>query len=168
MYGCFIMRRSATCAAVAGATGWVTACRRFITRLLLVHGRWSHKRNAEIVQYAFYKNLVCNSLSEYTDCTKIFVSLPVRQPIKHWPFTLQSNKVTSAVALQRRCTRCRMSTSDSLLVRPSVNSGHIHCASIHISCVLKSCLTYAWTSSSGFSAQPIFSTALMATFNIFW
>lgn len=31
---------------------------RFITRLLLVHGRWSHKRNAEIVQYAFYKELV--------------------------------------------------------------------------------------------------------------
>ncbi len=31
---------------------------RFVTRLLLLHGRWSYKRNAEIVQYAFYKNLV--------------------------------------------------------------------------------------------------------------
>ena len=29
-----------------------------MVRLLLVHGRWSYKRNAEIVQYAFYKNLV--------------------------------------------------------------------------------------------------------------
>eukprot|EP00210_Caulerpa_lentillifera_P009184 g8756.t1 len=28
----------------------------FIKRLLLVHGRWSYKRNAEVVWYAFYKN----------------------------------------------------------------------------------------------------------------
>lgn len=31
---------------------------RFLARLLLLHGRWSHLRNAEIVQYAVYKNLV--------------------------------------------------------------------------------------------------------------
>jgi Phospholipid-translocating P-type ATPase C-terminal len=65
----FMTRRSATCAA-AGSTGWVTACRRFITRLLLVHGRWSHKRNAEIVQYTFYKNLVCVCVCAYTDYNK--------------------------------------------------------------------------------------------------
>jgi len=29
---------------------------RFLKRLLLVHGRWSHKRNSEVVLYAFYKN----------------------------------------------------------------------------------------------------------------
>ena len=31
---------------------------RFLARLLLLHGRWSYLRNAEIVQYAVYKNLV--------------------------------------------------------------------------------------------------------------
>ncbi|KAK9820083.1 hypothetical protein WJX72_005942 [[Myrmecia] bisecta] len=30
---------------------------RFVARLLLVHGRWSYKRNSEVVMYAFYKNL---------------------------------------------------------------------------------------------------------------
>jgi len=29
---------------------------RFLKRLLLVHGRWSFKRNSEVVLYAFYKN----------------------------------------------------------------------------------------------------------------
>ena len=29
---------------------------RFLARLLLVHGRWSAKRNREVVLYAFYKN----------------------------------------------------------------------------------------------------------------
>lgn len=29
---------------------------RFLTRLLLVHGRWSYLRNKEVVMYAFYKN----------------------------------------------------------------------------------------------------------------
>eukprot|EP01026_Neomeris_dumetosa_P071035 TRINITY_DN7145_c1_g1_i1.p1 TRINITY_DN7145_c1_g1~~TRINITY_DN7145_c1_g1_i1.p1 ORF type:complete len:1115 (-),score=152.45 TRINITY_DN7145_c1_g1_i1:270-3410(-) len=29
---------------------------RYLTKLLLVHGRWSYKRNAEVVLYAFYKN----------------------------------------------------------------------------------------------------------------
>ena len=29
---------------------------RFLKRLLLVHGRWSYKRNSEVVLYAFYKN----------------------------------------------------------------------------------------------------------------
>eukprot|EP00803_Ostreobium_quekettii_P001400 evm.model.scf_456.4 EVM.evm.TU.scf_456.4 scf_456:36480-52102(+) len=29
---------------------------RFLSRLLLVHGRWSYKRNTEVVMYAFYKN----------------------------------------------------------------------------------------------------------------
>lgn len=43
----------------------MSASRRFVTRLLLVHGRWSHKRNAEIVQYAFYKNLVYSLPSVY-------------------------------------------------------------------------------------------------------
>lgn len=28
----------------------------FLARLLLVHGRWSYKRNSEVVLYAFYKN----------------------------------------------------------------------------------------------------------------
>ena len=31
---------------------------RFLARLLLVHGRWSAKRNREVVLYAFYKNFV--------------------------------------------------------------------------------------------------------------
>ncbi len=31
---------------------------RFLVRLLLIHGRWSYKRCAEVVHYAFYKNLV--------------------------------------------------------------------------------------------------------------
>eukprot|EP00891_Asterochloris_glomerata_P006425 jgi/Astpho2/6425/e_gw1.00093.28.1_t len=29
---------------------------QYLTRLLLVHGRWSYKRNSEVVMYAFYKN----------------------------------------------------------------------------------------------------------------
>ncbi|CAD7702859.1 unnamed protein product [Ostreobium quekettii] len=29
---------------------------RFLSRLLLVHGRWSYRRNTEVVMYAFYKN----------------------------------------------------------------------------------------------------------------
>eukprot|EP01025_Chloroclados_australasicus_P048093 TRINITY_DN5435_c0_g1_i1.p1 TRINITY_DN5435_c0_g1~~TRINITY_DN5435_c0_g1_i1.p1 ORF type:complete len:1141 (+),score=150.88 TRINITY_DN5435_c0_g1_i1:186-3608(+) len=29
---------------------------KYLTKLLLVHGRWSFKRNAEVVLYAFYKN----------------------------------------------------------------------------------------------------------------
>lgn len=28
----------------------------YLARLLLVHGRWSYKRNSEVVLYAFYKN----------------------------------------------------------------------------------------------------------------
>ncbi|CAM6101933.1 unnamed protein product [Calypogeia fissa] len=31
---------------------------RYLRRLLLVHGRWSYKRNRELVMYAFYKNIV--------------------------------------------------------------------------------------------------------------
>ncbi|KAL2613362.1 hypothetical protein R1flu_025054 [Riccia fluitans] len=31
---------------------------RHLRRLLLVHGRWSYKRNREVVMYAFYKNIV--------------------------------------------------------------------------------------------------------------
>ncbi|KAL3683459.1 hypothetical protein R1sor_001481 [Riccia sorocarpa] len=31
---------------------------RHLRRLLLVHGRWSYKRNREVVIYAFYKNIV--------------------------------------------------------------------------------------------------------------
>ena len=30
---------------------------RYLSRLLLVHGRWSYLRNSEVVAYAFYKNL---------------------------------------------------------------------------------------------------------------
>ncbi|KAK9868497.1 hypothetical protein WJX84_001581 [Apatococcus fuscideae] len=33
---------------------------RFLPRLLLVHGRWSLKRNLEVVMYMFYKNLAYN------------------------------------------------------------------------------------------------------------
>ncbi|MCO5553195.1 hypothetical protein L7F22_006716 [Adiantum nelumboides] len=32
---------------------------RFLARLLLIHGRWSYKRNKLLVMYAFYKNIVC-------------------------------------------------------------------------------------------------------------
>ena len=38
------------------ASDFAAAQFRFLSRLLLVHGRWSYKRNAEIVMYAFYKN----------------------------------------------------------------------------------------------------------------
>ena len=31
---------------------------RYLSRLLLVHGRSSYKRNTEIIQYSFYKNWV--------------------------------------------------------------------------------------------------------------
>ena len=31
---------------------------RFLWRLLLVHGRWCYLRNAELILYFFYKNLV--------------------------------------------------------------------------------------------------------------
>jgi len=34
---------------------------RYLTRLLLVHGRSSYKRNTEIVMYSFYKNWVMNA-----------------------------------------------------------------------------------------------------------
>jgi magnesium-transporting ATPase (P-type) len=36
------------------------ACLRFLSRLLLVHGRSSYKRNSEIILYSFYKNWVMN------------------------------------------------------------------------------------------------------------
>jgi len=29
---------------------------RFLSRLLLLHGRWSYMRNKEVVLYSFYKN----------------------------------------------------------------------------------------------------------------
>jgi P-type E1-E2 ATPase len=31
---------------------------RFLWRLLLVHGRWNYLRNAELILYFFYKNIV--------------------------------------------------------------------------------------------------------------
>ena len=54
--GCGISGREGRAAVLA--SDYAFAQFRFLTRLLLVHGRWSYKRNAEIVQYAFYKNLV--------------------------------------------------------------------------------------------------------------
>ena len=30
---------------------------KFLERLLLVHGRWSHHRNAYLILYTYYKNL---------------------------------------------------------------------------------------------------------------
>lgn len=38
------------------ASDFAMAQFRFLKRLLLVHGRWSFKRNSEVVLYAFYKN----------------------------------------------------------------------------------------------------------------
>jgi Phospholipid-translocating P-type ATPase C-terminal len=97
---------------------WASSICRFITRLLLVHGRWSHKRNAEIVQYAFYKNLVYSLPNVYFG-------------------------FASGVPFNRASCRPYM-----LYVKFAVPD--------------------VCGATSGFSAQPIFSTALMATFNIFW
>ena len=33
---------------------------RFLKRLLLVHGRLNFKRNVDLINYSFYKNMVCN------------------------------------------------------------------------------------------------------------
>ena len=34
---------------------------RFLSRLLLVHGRWTYKRIAQVICYFFYKNMVCSA-----------------------------------------------------------------------------------------------------------
>lgn len=34
----------------------VCVCSRYLSRLLLLHGRWSYLRNLEVVLYSFYKN----------------------------------------------------------------------------------------------------------------
>jgi P-type E1-E2 ATPase len=31
---------------------------RFLTRLLIVHGRWNYRRMSVLVSYMFYKNIV--------------------------------------------------------------------------------------------------------------
>jgi magnesium-transporting ATPase (P-type) len=41
------------------------AGRRYVARLLLLHGRWAYKRNSEVVLYAFYKNWAYTLLSMY-------------------------------------------------------------------------------------------------------
>lgn len=94
---------------------------RFVTRLLLLHGRWSYKRNAEIVQYAFYKNLVYSLPNVY--------------------FGIASGELVSI--MQQPANACCQVLQD---LPANV-------------CMYKP---------AGFSAQPIFSTALMATFNICW
>jgi magnesium-transporting ATPase (P-type) len=39
-----------------------------LSRLLLIHGRWSYMRNVEVVQYSFYKNLVNTLAYVYLQC----------------------------------------------------------------------------------------------------
>jgi hypothetical protein len=41
---------------------------RYLSRLLLIHGRWSYMRNVEVVQYSFYKNLVNTLAYVYLQC----------------------------------------------------------------------------------------------------
>jgi magnesium-transporting ATPase (P-type) len=50
---------------------------RFLARLLLVHGRWSFKRNKEVVLYAFYKNFVYASCNIYLAFVSGFSSQPL-------------------------------------------------------------------------------------------
>ncbi|XP_024528142.1 probable phospholipid-transporting ATPase IA [Selaginella moellendorffii] len=40
------------------ASNYAIAQFRYLARLLLVHGRWSYKRNRDSIMYAFYKNIV--------------------------------------------------------------------------------------------------------------
>jgi hypothetical protein len=52
------IRQSGSCCVVFAqhyTLSCVAAC-RYLSRLLLLHGRWSYMRNKEVVLYSFYKN----------------------------------------------------------------------------------------------------------------
>ena len=40
------------------ASDYAIAQFRFVTRLMLVHGRWNHRRLAKLICYMFYKNIL--------------------------------------------------------------------------------------------------------------
>ena len=50
---------------------------RFLANLLLVHGRWSAKRNREVVLYAFYKNYVYAMANVWFGCVSAMSAQPV-------------------------------------------------------------------------------------------
>ena len=50
---------------------------RFLANLLLVHGRWSAKRNREVVLYAFYKNFVYAMANVWFGCVSAMSAQPV-------------------------------------------------------------------------------------------
>lgn len=50
---------------------------RFLVRLLLVHGRWSYKRNKDVVMYAFYKNVTYTMANFYFAFYNAFSAQPV-------------------------------------------------------------------------------------------
>ena len=53
--GVGISGREGRAAVLASDFAFAQFC--YLSRLLLVHGRWSYLRNSEVVAYAFYKNL---------------------------------------------------------------------------------------------------------------
>eukprot|EP01018_Ginkgo_biloba_P029568 Gb_20745 [translate_table: standard] len=50
---------------------------RYLARLLFVHGRWSYKRNRDLVLYAFYKNIVYVMGNFYLSFYTAFSAIPL-------------------------------------------------------------------------------------------
>ena len=57
---------------------------RFLARLLLVHGRWSYRRNSKLILYSFYKN-ICLYLTQGWFC--IFNSFTGQSMYDSWSLT---------------------------------------------------------------------------------
>ncbi len=149
-------------ACVAVSTMVTVSCvpcprRRYVARLLLIHGRWAYKRNAEVVWYAFYKNWAYTLLSMYLGfvtggccpvlglrCTNVTY---MRFRISLWSPALACCSPTSYI---------RWHPLRPPVTAPGDSRGTV--ADPFAAHLLP----------AGFSAQPLFVSTFISTFNLFW